>query len=114
MRTALRLLRRAGVTPVFPLTLRSLETLFGVLKAARYRSAAGYVASLRVEAFLKGYPADPELGEWCRRLARATARIVLWPCSLCPSGGSYRAWHAMQTPGQPLCDWRIINSSYAV
>ena len=45
--------------------------------------------------------------------ARATARIVLRSCSLCPSGGSYRAWHAVQTPGQPLCDWRIINSSYA-
>ena len=48
--------------------------LHGVLKAARYRSASGYVAALRVEAFLRGYPADLELVEWCRRLARAVAR----------------------------------------
>ena len=74
VRTAFRLLQSAGVAPIFPLTLRALETLFGVLKAARYRSAAGYVSAMRVEAFLRGFPADPDLGEWCRRLARATAR----------------------------------------
>ena len=64
--------------------------------------------------------------------ALATARIVLRPCSLCPcdrlSGSStgvarraepgqplslwrlYRAWHAVRTLRQPLCDWRIIPS----
>ena len=74
MRTSLRILAKAGITNPFPLDVRAAEILFGVLKAARYRSAATYVNAVRVEAFLRGFPADVELLEWCRRLSRAAAR----------------------------------------
>ena len=74
VRTSLRILAKAGITNPFPLDVRAAEILFGVLKAARYRSAATYVNAVRVEAFLRGFPADVELLEWCRRLSRAAAR----------------------------------------
>ena len=74
VRTAIRVLARAGVSDPFPVTKETMEVLYGVLKAAHYRSAAGYVSALRVEAFLRGFPTEPEVSEWCRRLARAAAR----------------------------------------
>ena len=74
VRTSLRVLAKAGHPDPFPLSIRAAEVLFGVLKAAKYRSAATYVNAVRVEAFLRGFPADPELLEWCRRLSRAAAR----------------------------------------
>ena len=43
----------------------------------------------------------------CLEALRASRAVGRWG-SLCPSGGSYRAWHAVQTPGQPLCTWNIM------
>jgi len=74
VRTSVRILAKAGIVSPFPLNVGAAEILFGVLKAARYRSAATYVNAVRVEAFLRGFPADVELLEWCRRLSRAAAR----------------------------------------
>ena len=46
----------------------------------------------------------------CLEALRASRAVGRWG-SLCPSGGSYGAWHAVRTPGQPLCNSNIIQDT---
>ena len=73
LRLALRILGLRGIAP-FPLSRDSVELLYGVLKAAHYRTAHLYVSALRVESTLRGVPVPLAVAEYARHLRRAACR----------------------------------------
>ena len=72
------ILRRAGGSPVFPLSEESLECLTGVLRKAGYRSAEAYLSEAKDVHIARGYPWTEQLAR-CFRLCRAAANRGLGP-----------------------------------